>query len=279
MTLSELIAQAYEEDLPTGDLTTQSLNIKERKGRARLIAKEDLVLAGRDVFEACVRLKAPSTELNWQFKDSDFVLNKQTVCWLKGNLIDILQAERVALNFLGRLSGIASLTRCYVQETQGTKCKILDTRKTTPLLRQLEKQAVRAGGGHNHRMSLSDAVLLKDNHIRAVGSLTEAMRTVRESYSGFVEVECSTLDEVREAVKNRASRILLDNMTTAQMREARELIPAIIEVEASGNMTIARIREVAETGVDYISVGALTHSAPTADFSLLFEWTSSEAST
>jgi nicotinate-nucleotide pyrophosphorylase (carboxylating) len=276
MKLAELIQQAYAEDMPQGDLTTDSLNVKERLGRARLLAKEDLVLAGREVFEACVRHISPTTDFNWQFKDSDLVLNKQTVCWLKGNLIELLKAERVALNFLGRLSGIASLTRCFVQEAQGTKCKILDTRKTTPLYRSLEKKAVRAGGGHNHRMNLSESILLKDNHLRAVGGLAQAVAAVRETYSGFIEVECSTLEEVKTAVELRVSRILLDNMSTALMHEARQMIPAIIEVEASGNMNLKRIREVAETGVDFISVGALTHSAPCADFSLLFEWTASE---
>jgi nicotinate-nucleotide pyrophosphorylase (carboxylating) len=174
------------------------------------------------------------------------------------------------------MSGIATLTRCFVQETRGTRCQILDTRKTTPLLRELEKQAVRAGGGVNHRMNLSDAVLIKDNHIRAAGSIEEALRQVREHFSGPIEVECRTLTEVDVAVAARVRRILLDNMTTEEMREARGRIPSLIEVEASGNMKVERIREVAALGIDFISVGALTHSAPNADFSLMFEWSGEE---
>lgn len=272
MRLAELIANAYIEDMPRGDVTTDNLGLEHRPGRARLVAKEDLVLAGRDVFQACVQHIDKNIELEWLFKDGDLVLNTQTVCWLKGDLIRLLKAERVALNFLGRLSGIASLTRCFVAETRGTKCRILDTRKTTPGLRELEKRAVLAGGGVNHRMNLSDAVLIKENHIRARGGLLEAIEAVRENWSGPIEVECATLDEVERAAHARVTRILLDNMTTEQMREARKRVPSLIELEASGNMTVARVREVAAVGVDFISVGALTHSAPCADLSLLFEW-------
>lgn len=272
MKLSELISQAYDEDVPHGDLTTDNLQIKERPGDARLVAKEDLVLSGREVFEACVRFISPEMQLRWQFKDGDFILGQQTVCWLKGDRLQLLKAERVALNFLGHLSGVATLTRCYVQETRDSECKILDTRKTTPLLRNLEKQAVLDGGGHNHRRSLSEAVLIKENHIRAIGSIPLAVRTVRQKFKGPLEVECTTLQEVRMAVIEKVERILLDNMSNEMIKEARALIPATIETEASGNMTLERIASVAELGVDFISVGRLTHSAPSADFSLLFEW-------
>lgn len=272
MQISRMISEAYAEDLPQGDLTTDNLGLTAKIGRARLIAKEDLVLSGRQIFEDCIHHLDREIELKWQFKDGDLVLNQQTVCTLKGDLLQLLKAERVALNFLGRLSGIATLTRCYVQETKGTKCRILDTRKTTPLWRALEKQAVLSGGGTNHRMNLSDAVLIKENHIRACGGLSEAIQSVRERFSGPIEAECSTLAEVNLAVAAKASRILLDNMSLEDTRQARRLIPASVEVEASGNMTVERIRKVAETGVNFISVGALTHSAPNADFSLLFEW-------
>lgn len=272
MDLNQLIQLAYEEDLPRGDITTENLGLSEQIGNAKLIAKEDLVLAGAEIFEKCVHHIIPEMQLRWQFKDGDLLLKGQTVCWLKGDLLPLLKAERVALNFLGHLSGIATLTRIFVAETKGTKCKILDTRKTTPLFRHLEKEAVRLGGGKNHRMGLSDAILIKDNHIRASGSIVKAIQNIRRNYQGAIEVECRTLDEVKLAVQERVDRILLDNMTTEQMREARALIPALIETEASGNMTVGRIREVAETGVDYISVGALTHSAPCADLSLMFEW-------
>lgn len=276
MTLNDLISEAYAEDIPRGDLTTDNLGLKARIGKAKLIAKEDLVLSGREIFDACLKSQEPTIEMKWQFENSALILKGQTVCLLKGELLKILRAERVALNFLGRLSGIATLTRCFVHETAGTNCKILDTRKTTPLLRRWEKQAVRDGGGTNHRMTLSDAVLIKDNHIRAVGSLKGAVEAIRDQAAGAIEVECRTMDEVKMAVELRVQRILLDNMSTAEMAEARALIPRVIEVEASGNMTLGRIREVAQTGVDFISVGALTHSAPCADFSLMFDWATSE---
>ena len=272
MNLPEMIRLAYAEDIPGTDVTTDGLGLGAREGDARLVAKEDLVLAGRHVFEDCVRFLAPDMKLSWQFKDGDFVLDRQTVCWLKGDLVSLLKAERVALNFLGRLSGIATLTRCFVQAVQGTPCRILDTRKTTPLHRALEKEAVRAGGGANHRMNLSDAILIKENHVRAAGGMAEAIRAVRARTSEPIEVECATLAEVEIALGERVQRLLLDNMSTADMKRARERIPAMIQVEASGNMTLERVREVAETGVDFISVGALTHSAPGADFSLLFDW-------
>lgn len=272
MNLKEMIKQAFQEDMPGGDVTTDNLGIASAIGKAKLLAKEDLVLSGRAIFEACVRHMTPEMQFNWQFKDSDFILEGQAVCWLNGDLIKLLKAERVALNFLGRMSGIASFTRCFVQEVKDTKCKILDTRKTTPLWRELEKEAVRAGGGTNHRMNLSAAILIKENHIRAAGSIKAAVDAIRKKTTEPIEVECSTLDEVREALSVRAQRILLDNMTTEQIKQARAIIPSLVQVEASGNMRLERVREVAETGVDFISVGALTHSAPSADFSLLFEW-------
>jgi len=272
MNIEELIQKAFAEDLPSGDLTTDNLNLGVCAGRAKLIAKEDLILSGRDLFQACVHHLDPSAEIKWQFKEGDLILDRQIVAALSGDLTKLLKAERVALNFLGHLSGIATLTRCYVDAARGTRCKILDTRKTTPLLRRLEKAAVRCGGGFNHRMNLSSAVLIKENHICAAGGLTKAVAEIRSRFSGMIEVECRTLEEVDLAVQERVSRILLDNMSTEEMREARQRIPAIIEVEASGNMTLNRIAEVAALGIDFISVGALTHSAPCADFSLLFEW-------
>jgi nicotinate-nucleotide pyrophosphorylase (carboxylating) len=272
MTRNELIVQAFREDIPRSDITTESLGLSERLGDARLVAKEDLVLAGQEMFTDCMRYLAPDVQMHWLFNDGNLILQNQNVCWLKGDLIKILQAERVALNFLGRLSGIATLTRCFAQAVADTDCKILDTRKTTPLLRDLEKAAVRAGGGHNHRMNLSDAILIKENHIRAAGSLTRAVRSIRQSTNLPIEVECATLEEVDMALAEGVQRILLDNMNLLDMERARAKIPANVQVEASGNMTLDRVAEVAKIGVDYISVGALTHSAPCADFSLLFQW-------
>lgn len=276
MKLSELIAEAYKEDIPKGDVTTESLGLETRWGDARVIAKEDLVVAGTQVFESCIRHIEPEAEIRWQFKDGDLALNKQNVCWIRGDLLKLLKAERTALNFMGKLSGIATLTRCFVQAAGQTECKILDTRKTTPLLRLLEKQAVRAGGGHNHRMGLSDAVLIKENHIRAAGGLAEAVRAIRSNIGLAIETECATLDEVKIAVKERVDRILLDNMSLETMREARSIIPRSIQVEASGNMTLDRVKDVAQIGIDFISVGALTHSAPCADYSMIFEWQKKE---
>lgn len=275
--MNSLIEQAFAEDIPRGDLTTDNLGLSRVTGKAKLIAKEDLVLAGREVFSECIHYMEKEAEINWQFKDGDLILNKQVAAWLKGDLLQILKAERVALNFLGRMSGIATLTRCFVQEAAGTKCKILDTRKTSPGLRQIEKMAVRAGGGTNHRMGLSDAVLIKDNHIRAAGSIGAAIRSIRARVEGPIEVECLTMEEVQVAVAERVDRILLDNMSNDQIRAARAIIPAVIQVEVSGNMTVERVRAVAALDVDFISVGALTHSAPCADFSLMFEWPAKES--
>ncbi len=272
MITKDMIAAAFAEDLPHGDLTTDNLGIKDFKGQARLVAKEDLVLAGRELFAGCMKFKDPSIEVNWKFDDGDLVLAGQNVAWLEGPMLEMLMAERVSLNFLGRLSGIATLTRCFVQQVKDTSCKILDTRKTTPLWRELEKMAVRCGGGTNHRMNLSTAVLIKENHIVAMGGLRSAIRAIRSNYKGPIEAECRDLTEVEVAVTERVQRILLDNMNNELLRQAREKIPSFIETEASGNMTLDRVREVAEIGIDFISVGALTHSAPVADLSLLFEW-------
>lgn len=272
MTLQELIREAIQEDLPTGDLTTDSLSARQKRGRARLVAKEDLVLSGQEAFSEAIRQLEPEAQIKWHFNDGDFLLAQQTACTLTGNLLQILKAERVALNFLGRLSGVATLTRCFVKEVEHTQCRILDTRKTTPLFRTLEKQAVLHGKGHNHRKNLSDAVMIKENHIRVAGSIQEAVNQVRQNTDAPIEVECASLEEVRQAAELRVDQILLDNMSNETMAEALRLIPSIIKTEASGNMTLERVRGVAELGVDFISIGALTHSAPCADLSLLFEW-------
>lgn len=274
LSIDERIRQAYLEDLPNGDLTTDTLFAEAKIGHARLVAKDDLVLSQREIFERAIHHIAEKMELSWQFNDGDFVLEKQTVCLLRGDLVKLLRAERVALNLLGHFCGIATLTRCFVNPVKHTKCKILDTRKTTPMWRDLEKAAVRDGGGSNHRMNLSAAVLIKENHIRAAGSLRAAVQKMKSSVKAPVEVECSTLEEVKEAVNLRVNRILLDNMTNESMAEALKVIPALIETEASGNMHQDRVGSVAELGVDFISVGAITHSAPCADLSLLFDWSS-----
>ncbi len=271
ISISRPVQIAIQEDMPGGDITTDGLKLKDRRGLARVIAKEDLVLSGTAIFSETFRAIDPSVAIEWQFTDGAFVLNGQTVCLLRGPIHAILKGERVALNFLGHLSGIASLTRCYVEQVKHTKTKILDTRKTLPGLRDLEKAAVRHGGGHNHRMNLSDGVLIKENHISLAGGLKAAIERVRNETALPIEIEVRNLAEVREAVDLKVWRILLDNMSNNEMREALNFVHAGIETEASGNMTLERVREVAELGVDYISVGAITHSAPCTDLSLLLE--------
>lgn len=276
MNLMDLIQAALREDMPRGDLTTDSLALAPRFGQARLIAKEDLVLSGTLAFEQTMLALDPVCRVQWHFKEGDTVLSRQILCHITGDLIQLLKAERVALNFIGHLSGIATLTRSYVKQIEHTNTRILDTRKTLPGYRDLEKRAVAHGGGHNHRYNLSDAILIKDNHILVAGGLSKAVRRIREHTHEKIEVECATLDEVREAVDMKVERILLDNMSNDRLKQALDLIPTEIEVEASGNMTVDRVKAVAELGVDYISVGAITHSAPTADVSLLFDWQESE---
>jgi nicotinate-nucleotide pyrophosphorylase (carboxylating) len=278
MTLMDLIHAALKEDMPHGDFTTDSLALAPRFGQARLIAKDDLVLSGTAPFEETVLVLDPTARLQWYFKEGDSVLKKQVICNITGDLVQVLKAERVALNFLGHLSGIASLTRKFVLQVEKTRTRILDTRKrkTLPAYRELEKRAVTHGGGHNHRFSLSDAILIKDNHIALAGGLSKAVERVREHCKAAIEVECSTLEDVKEAARLKVERVLLDNMSNEMMKAALELIPVSIESEASGNMSLERVKSVAEIGVDFISVGALTHSAPNSDVSLLFDWQSTE---
>lgn len=272
MTLSELIRAAIKEDMPQGDVTTESLALKPKIGRARLRAKEDILLSGTAPFEQTMSLLEPNCRVKWHFEEGDKILKSQIICTIEGDLVQILKAERVALNFLGRLSGIATLTHAFVKQLEGLSTRILDTRKTTPGFRELEKRAVVHGGGLNHRMNLSTAILIKDNHITVMGGIKNAILRVREHSNLPIEVEARTLAEVKEAVEMKAHRILLDNMDNAMLTEALRLIPAGIETEASGNMKLERVRSVAELGVNFISVGALTHSAPCADVSLEFDW-------
>lgn len=272
MTLHELVRAAMKEDMPNGDVTTESLALPPRPGRARLRAKEDIVLSGSAAFELSMTSLEPNARVKWHFEEGEEILKSQIICTIEGDLIQILKAERVALNFLGHLSGIATHTRRFVKAIEGSATKILDTRKTIPAYRDLQKRAVVHGGGVNHRMNLSTAVLIKDNHIAVMGGLTAAVNRVREHCNLPIEVEASTLEQVREAVAVQAQRILLDNMNNDMLREALKLIPRGVETEASGNMSLERVRSVAEIGVTYISVGALTHSAPNADVSLEFLW-------
>ncbi len=272
MTTLDLIKAAIKEDMPSGDVTTESLAVTPKYAEAVLKAKEDLVLSGASAFEQTILFLEPSAKLKWHFEEGDFIFKGQNICSIDGDLIQILKAERVALNFLGRLSGIATLTRQFVKAIEGTKAQILDTRKTTPVLRELEKRAVTHGGGLNHRFNLSDAVLIKDNHITLMKGITMAVDRLRQNCQLPIEVEASSLAQVKECIGLQVDRILLDNMNNELLTEVLKIIPAHIKTEASGNMTLNRVPSVAALGVDFISVGALTHSAPCADVSLLFDW-------
>ena len=278
--INELVKLALAEDMPdqtdvTSDPLAQSLSKNRQYGIAKLIAKQDLIISASSLFDEVMRTVDPNLKIFWQFKDGQRASTKQILCSIEGNLISILKAERVALNFLGHFSGIATLTRKYADAIMGTKTQILDTRKTTPLYRSWEKKAVRDGGGTNHRMNLSDGVMIKDNHIAMMGSIPAAVDEIRKHSSRHIIVEASNLDQVLQCVSLKVDHILLDNMNNEQIQICLKVIPDSIKVEASGNMSLDRVRSVAELGVDFISVGAITHSAPVADFSLLFDWNQS----
>ena len=270
--MSDLIERALAEDVGPADLTTLAVVPPGAGARARIEQREPGVPAGLALTEAVFLRTGP--DLQWtahaadgQWRDPGLLAE------VEGDAAAILRAERVALNFLGRLSGVATLTARYVQAVAGTEVRILDTRKTTPGLRALEKEAVLAGGGMSHRAGLSDAILVKENHSTLAGGVGEASRrALAGAPDGVpVEIECATLAEVEEALTAGVQRLLLDNMSPAELREAVELVDGRASLEASGGITLATVREVAETGVDFISVGALTHSAPALDVSLLLE--------
>ncbi len=266
----ELIRQALREDISSEDVSTNSVMKEAVKGEVELICKQDGIIAGLDVFKRVFELLDENVEVELYCKDGDEVKNKQLMGKVIGDIRVLLSGERVALNYLQRMSGIATYTHSVASLLDGTKTKLLDTRKTTPNMRIFEKYAVRVGGGYNHRYNLSDGVLLKDNHIGAAGSVTKAVQMAKD-YAPFVrkiEIEVENLDMVKEAVEAGADIIMLDNMTPEEMRKAVELIDGRAETECSGNVTKENISRVTEVGVDYISSGALTHSAPILDISL-----------
>ncbi len=266
----ELIRQALREDISSEDVSTNSVMKEAVKGEVELICKQDGIIAGLDVFKRVFELLDENVEVELYCKDGDEVKNKQLMGKVIGDIRVLLSGERVALNYLQRMSGIATYTHSVAALLEGTKTKLLDTRKTTPNMRIFEKYAVRVGGGYNHRYNLSDGVLLKDNHIGAAGSVTKAVQMAKD-YAPFVrkiEIEVENLDMVEEAVEAGADIIMLDNMTPEEMRKAVELIDGRAETECSGNVTKENISRVTEVGVDYISSGALTHSAPILDISL-----------
>jgi nicotinate-nucleotide pyrophosphorylase (carboxylating) len=268
--IRQIIRTALDEDIGSGDVTTDAVLTGEEKGLARALVKQGTVIAGGEVFREVFLTHDPGLEVVLLKKDGDPAGAGEVVAEVSGRLRSILTAERVALNLFQRMCGIAALTRRYAEETRGTKAKILDTRKTMPGLRILDKYAVTVGGGFNHRIGLYDGVLIKDNHISAAGGIAAAVKRVMGLAPLLVrvEVEVKNLDEVREALSAGAHVIMLDNMTPEDMRKAVSLIAGRALVEASGNVTLERVKEIAQTGVDFISTGAITHSVASADISL-----------
>ena len=265
-----LILSALQEDITSEDITTNSVMPHYQLGEVELICKEDGVIAGLDVFKRVFTLLDESTKVTFTCKDGDRVRKGERLGVVRGDIRVLLSGERTALNFLQRMSGIATYTRKIADLLKGTKTKLLDTRKTTPNMRVFEKYAVKVGGGYNHRYNLSDGILLKDNHIGAAGGVKEAVQMAKE-YAPFVrkiEIEVENLDMLREALEAGADIIMLDNMSVEDMREAVKLCAGKAETECSGNVTKENVAKLVDIGVDYISSGALTHSSPILDLSL-----------
>ena len=265
-----LIRLALQEDITSEDITTNAVMPDAKKGEVQLICKQDGIIAGLEVFARVFRLLDETVEIKFSCNDGDAVTSGQVMAVLTGDIRVLLSGERVALNYLQRMSGIATYTSEVAKLLEGSGTKLLDTRKTTPNMRIFENYAVKVGGGYNHRYNLSDGVLLKDNHIGAAGGVSQAVRMAKE-YAPFVrkiEVEVENLDMVREAADAGADIIMLDNMSAEEMREAVKLIGGRAQTECSGNVTKENVKHLVEIGVDYISSGALTHSAPILDISL-----------
>jgi nicotinate-nucleotide pyrophosphorylase (carboxylating) len=279
--LQRIVSFALAEDLGSGDATTKATLPMGKDGQGELLSRQDGILSGTEVFDAVMAEMHGKTKVEWNASDGDRLKSGQVVARVSGLLAPILAGERVALNFLAHMSGIATRTRRFVEGTKGHQAKILDTRKTTPGLRHLEKYAVRCGGGENHRIGLYDMILVKENHIKAAGSLLKATQSAlvfagRAKPRLAVEVEVGTVKEAAMVAELSADRVMLDNMSIKDMRAAVSRIREIsdengkfISIEASGGISIENVHEVAETGVDSISVGSLTHSSPAFDFSFL----------
>jgi len=270
--VEKLIDLALAEDLGTGDVTSQAIIGEKTNARARLVAKQPVVVSGLDVFARVFHRLDPTIVISYRAREGQLMKKGALLAELRGNARALLAGERTALNFIRHLCGVATSTAILVEELAGTGCRLLDTRKTTPGMRQLEKAAVRAGGGNNHRFGLFDGVLIKDNHIVAAGSIEKAVRKARRYAPPTlrVEVECASLRQVKEALSAGADIIMLDNMSLEQMRRAVKLIGGRALCEASGNITAQNARRVATCGVDFISCGSITHSAAAADLSLEF---------
>ena len=270
MQADKLIRMALQEDITSEDVSTNAVMRSAVKGTVDLIAKEDGIIAGLDVYARVFQILDEKTEISFNFKDGEAVKKGDLLGTVTGDIRVLLSGERVALNYLQRMSGIATYTKQVSKLLEGSKVTLLDTRKTTPNMRIFEKYAVRVGGGQNHRYNLSDGVLLKDNHIGAAGSVANAVKMAQE-YAPFVrkiEIEVETMEQVKEAVEAGADIIMLDNMTPEMMKEAVKLIDGRAKTECSGNVTKENIAKIRDVGVDYVSSGALTHSAPIMDISL-----------
>lgn len=266
----ELILSALREDITSEDITTNSVMREYQLGEVELICKQDGVIAGLDVFKRIFELLDSKTKVTFTKKDGDTVKNGDKIGVVRGDIRVLLSGERTALNYLQRMSGIATYTRSIADLLKGSKTKLLDTRKTTPNMRVFEKYAVKVGGGYNHRYNLSDGILLKDNHIGAAGGVKEAVQMAKE-YAPFVrkiEIEVENLDMLKEALDAGADIIMLDNMSVEDMKEAVKLVSGKAETECSGNVTKENVEKLVDIGVDYISSGALTHSSPILDLSL-----------
>lgn len=268
--VDELIWMALKEDITSEDITTNAIMREDKLGEAQLLCKQDGIIAGLQVFERVFKLLDENTKITFQAKDGDKVKSGDLLATVTGDIRTILTGERVALNYLQRMSGIATHTRQLVDLLGDAKTKLLDTRKTTPNMRIFEKYAVKVGGGTNHRYNLSDGILIKDNHIGAAGGIKEAVALAKE-YAPFVrkiEVEVENMEQVKEAVEAGADIIMLDNMDDVAMKKAVQFIAGRAETECSGNVTAERVKDIIDTGVDYVSCGALTHSSPILDVSL-----------
>jgi len=270
--IDTIIEAALKEDMPDGDVTSESLVPPESVSKAILLVKEDGILAGIDVAARVFWKIDPHVVFDKNVEDGSSIRAGDTLARIEGPSISLLKGERTALNFLQRMSGIATLTQKFVKSLERSQTQILDTRKTTPSLRSLEKYAVKMGGGTNHRLNLSDMVLIKDNHLKIVGNISEAVKRARDSVGPDlkIEIETTTLEEVKEAVRSGADMIMLDNMSPKRMREVVEWVDGKVPLEASGNVKLSTIKEIASSGVDFISVGGLTHSYQSLDISMEF---------
>jgi len=273
--VDNLIKLALAEDIGSGDITTDAIVSQNVKGEAYVVAKEDMVLSGINVFKKVFQnvsgqWSVVSGQFKERYRDGEIVRSEKIIIEISGNMRSLLTAERTALNFLQRMSGIATLTKKFVDSVKGFKAKIIDTRKTTPCLRILEKYAVQCGGGINHRFGLYDGILIKDNHIKAAGGIIKAVKRVRDNAPHLIkiEVETKSLKEVKDALNCKADVIMLDNMDIPAIKKAVKLIDKRALIEVSGGVTLKNVSEIAATGVDYISIGALTHSARAVDISM-----------